>query len=103
MLRIKRSIQEAFASQINVAMAQDMISQQNKKIKLEEDAQPQQAVANAEGIDLDDDDDEDAVEAANSIEIKEKAIPSSLFSGIGTNDKPMGALDRIRMAKQGQK
>ena len=45
---------------------------------------------------------EDAVEVANNIEIKEKAIPSSLFSGIGTNDKPMGALERIRMAKQGQ-
>ena len=99
MLRTKRSIQEAFASQINVAMAQDLVAQQAKKIKLDEDVQPQQAAVNAEGIDLDDDDEEDAVEAANKIEIKEKAIPSSLFSGIGTNDKPIGALERIRMAK----
>lgn len=122
MLRVKRSVQEAFAARLNVTLANEMLAQRAKRTKTEGAAAPAQPAETAEQIDLgddlnDDDNDGDGADgesgkgesdgtagkAAESIEITEKPIPATLFGGASGGEKQLGALERFKLAQQNRK
>lgn len=121
MLRIRRSVQAQYNTQVNFVISQQTESELGKRSRSDADAmeqlenrfpsvhqaanvvqeeqeeqQQQINVINEEEIDIDDDDDESDVESMDVIE--QKPVPQSVFGSVvdDSNSKPVGALARLR-------